>query len=432
MSDNGKKTESEAIDEICGVLDTLLMGQTATEEIDLESYPEHLTELAGKVAKLGNDMSEQANFVRGLVKGALDSEPPPRSNYIASPLKELHSQLNSLSCSIAQLSTGKVVGRMYFPGELFENYNDLISKIARNMGDLTLEHPESDAPVSSWRYHQLLLALNNLRIMIIELDVDGALVYLNPPAKEAFPGIVRLDIETESEDEPELLSYLRSLSANSHDKLPPKGEALYHEIYEPERDQWYKVTTVRINLADGSDGILHMVDDISEWKASEKELKRDASLDPLTTAYTRRVGYQRLQEMINARHEEHNCAALIDIDKLKYINDTYGHVEGDYAIKAVAEVLMTSVRENDWVIRIGGDEFIVLFGKCRDAQASEAIARMKKKLSENSAKANKPYTISFSSGIANIDDSIEQISDLVAVLDERMYEEKVIAHANMP
>ena len=65
----------------------------------------------------------------------------------------------------------------------------------------------------------------------------------------------------------------------------------------------------------------------------------------------------------------------IDLDKFKQVNDTYGHLEGDALLIAVADTLRTSVRSYDIVGRIGGDEFVVYLSNVTDRQNAMAVAR---------------------------------------------------------
>ncbi len=192
----------------------------------------------------------------------------------------------------------------------------------------------------------------------------------------------------------------------------------------PVGDTWYHITSDVIPFPNGAQGYLHLIDDISAWKRTELMLETYASIDGLTGTCTRRAGSQKLEELISAREEETNCAAFVDVDGLKEINDTYGHNEGDFAIQTIAGILLSSVRGKDWVIRFGGDEFLVLFLDCTEDMAKVAMARMYAKLEEKNRELDKPYKLSFSVGVSQITLEMEHISDVIRVIDASMYQEK--------
>jgi len=101
--------------------------------------------------------------------------------------------------------------------------------------------------------------------------------------------------------------------------------------------------------------------DISERKAYETIIKRQALYDTLTELPNRRYLYKTISKLIEDKDEVHTFALLfIDIDDFKQINDTLGHKYGDRALKLIASRMKGSVREHDFLCRIGGDEFILL------------------------------------------------------------------------
>lgn len=107
----------------------------------------------------------------------------------------------------------------------------------------------------------------------------------------------------------------------------------------------------------------HKIRDISSRKDYELKLKEQAEHDGLTGLYNRRTFEDKSMALLQDRRgaKSTNFAFLIlDIDAFKEINDTYGHKEGDEALKLVGNVLRNSFRESDIVARMGGDEFTVL------------------------------------------------------------------------
>jgi diguanylate cyclase (GGDEF)-like protein len=106
-------------------------------------------------------------------------------------------------------------------------------------------------------------------------------------------------------------------------------------------------------------------------------LEQHALTDALTGLLNRRAAESRLQEELARarRHNEGYAVALVDIDHFKRVNDRYGHAVGDQVLKAVARRLETELREDDWLARWGGEEFLVFL---RSADQRESVYVMQR------------------------------------------------------
>jgi diguanylate cyclase (GGDEF)-like protein/PAS domain S-box-containing protein len=112
----------------------------------------------------------------------------------------------------------------------------------------------------------------------------------------------------------------------------------------------------------GENFALGIVRDITERKQMEDELNKLVITDKLTKAYNR-VKFEEIIaiEMERATRYDHPLSILIiDIDDFKNVNDTCGHLAGDYVLKAVADILQSHMRKLNHLIRWGGDEFIIV------------------------------------------------------------------------
>jgi len=142
-----------------------------------------------------------------------------------------------------------------------------------------------------------------------------------------------------------------------------KTKSIEVRVPRPDGDRYY-LTTVKpiFNDQQQVEYIICISKDITERKRMEEELKRAAQYDSLTNLANRTLFSDRLQYAITqAKRERMNLALiLIDLDKFKPVNDTYGHSAGDLLLNAVARRMQSCVRESDTVGRIGGDEFVVL------------------------------------------------------------------------
>lgn len=109
-------------------------------------------------------------------------------------------------------------------------------------------------------------------------------------------------------------------------------------------------------------GFLGIAHDISEQLKAEEQLEQLAYSDPLTRLPNRILYNDRLNQTINLSNRNKNNFSIffIDLDKFKFVNDTYGHEMGDKLLLKVAEILVQCVRKSDTVARLGGDEFTVI------------------------------------------------------------------------
>jgi diguanylate cyclase (GGDEF)-like protein/PAS domain S-box-containing protein len=104
------------------------------------------------------------------------------------------------------------------------------------------------------------------------------------------------------------------------------------------------------------------VEDITQRKINEEDIRFRATHDPLTLLANRALLQERLDQAIGQARRDGKCVAAVflDLDKFKYINDSLGHQVGDELLIAIAERLRRCVRDSDTVARLGGDEFVVV------------------------------------------------------------------------
>lgn len=130
-----------------------------------------------------------------------------------------------------------------------------------------------------------------------------------------------------------------------------------------------------------------------------------------------------LSDYVSQRKIRTSCLGVlfVDLDKLKKINDTYGHEIGDSYIKQVAEKLKQACRENDIAVRLGGDEFIVLLHNT-DCSLAQIVAD---RIRRECAKIELPIPVSISIGIAIQENRTVPILDVIDLADKAMYKDKM-------
>ena len=158
----------------------------------------------------------------------------------------------------------------------------------------------------------------------------------------------------------------------------------------------------------------------------QAELGNLALTDELTGLYNRR-GFMALAERqlkIGRRSGRGMLLFVMDVDRLKQINDSFGHFEGDRALKRAADVLEETFRDSDVLARLGGDEFAVLAVEASGHSEATIKTRLFESLKSISGKPSR-YEISLSLGLARFDPCRRtSIGELMSKADRAMYEEK--------
>jgi len=173
--------------------------------------------------------------------------------------------------------------------------------------------------------------------------------------------------------------------------------------------------------------LLHAVRYAEERHALHQELAELALRDPLTGLYNRR-GFRLLAEQslrVTKRNGRKSVLLLADVDCLKGINDTFGHLVGDEALCAVARAFVSSMRESDIIARLAGDEFAALAVEAHPPGIGSLIQRLRASLSKESEKNQAIHDLSVSIGAAPFDPTASPtLSDLMSAADRDMYREK--------
>jgi diguanylate cyclase (GGDEF)-like protein len=167
---------------------------------------------------------------------------------------------------------------------------------------------------------------------------------------------------------------------------------------------------------------------VIELKKYNSELRDISVNDELTHLYNRRGFYLNGEKYLKyAKLASESFTVFFgDIDGLKKINDSYGHQEGDQAIRVISEVLKKSFRSNDIVARIGGDEFTALaLNLSWENEINAILKRIDYYFDEYNSTSGKPYKISVSFGYACYFPSSEKTFDeLIREADRKLYEKK--------
>ena len=123
--------------------------------------------------------------------------------------------------------------------------------------------------------------------------------------------------------------------------------------------------------------------------------------------------------------QEHKIRFMvfIDLDGLKYCNDTYGHLYGDQYIKAVCEILLTHLKETEQLYRMGGDEFLILSQEDDLISCKQRLNQIRKEFIQQ-MEDRVPFSCDFSYGCVDLHDC-QSMSECLILADQRMYEYKM-------
>jgi diguanylate cyclase (GGDEF)-like protein len=152
------------------------------------------------------------------------------------------------------------------------------------------------------------------------------------------------------------------------------------------------------------------------------------NLDHLTGVFNRRQIDNYINDRIKSAKKGKSFSCIIlDIDNFKSINDKYGHLVGDEALLDIVHILKSCIRNDDFLARYGGDEFIIVLDIIDEHKLKQTIARIQDYITEYNQTSLKPFILSISSGY-KVYDSKSRVSrkEFIAKIDSLMYQDKGI------
>lgn len=163
------------------------------------------------------------------------------------------------------------------------------------------------------------------------------------------------------------------------------------------------------------------------------QLSLEASVDELTGVLSRNSGKRQLEQLLKDMDNiDDITVALCDINSLKWVNDTYGHLEGDKLLVFVAQNMQKELYAPDFIFRLSGDEFILVFVNQGSMQATVWLQQMLETLEKRSADSGFSYQVSFSYGLACVHAGDQlSVSDVLSIADTQMYIQKRDYHIKL-
>ncbi len=170
-----------------------------------------------------------------------------------------------------------------------------------------------------------------------------------------------------------------------------------------------------------------LVLDITERKKRHAHLCRMANRDGLTGVYNRRRFMEKLQESFRQACESHHPLSLImiDVDYFKTVNDRFGHVAGDQALKRIASACRKGLRDRDILGRLGGEEFAVILWDVDRIRSLQIAERLRKNVEKDVlCIADDVIKTTVSIGLCTLNSGVSDVQGLLKAADKALYRAK--------
>ncbi len=388
-----------------------VMYDTSHTYLEINELHKDCRKLGEEIKYFAECLREVQEFSKSLSHGDLNVKLPSRQNELAAPLKDLHASLKHITWQSKRVAEGDYRQCVEFMGDFADSFNAMIEQLDHRQkaldAEINISNRKTLALEQNNNLFEVITAETSLLIFVLSLSTKKSL-FMNKAAEEALI----LGSET-----------TRALNAWLE---TAKNSGLMHQneikISTREGELFFSVKTYPIQMLQ-EEAVAYVLRDITSEKQEAHKLEIAAHMDNLTSAYNRYFGMATLNKWLGENRAF--CLCFVDIDYLKYVNDSFGHTEGDYYIVSVADALFAAFPEGI-VSRIGGDEFMLLIADMNAEDTEKCFHRLREKLHENSpSKTECHYTLSISYGIVEVEQQCPlKIGDLLGLADERMYHYK--------
>jgi diguanylate cyclase (GGDEF)-like protein/PAS domain S-box-containing protein len=331
---------------------------------------------------------------------ALESQLADTQSHLGAVTRKLESASSELQTSSAKLRDSQEITRSTLDALKASLDREKLALAFAEIGTC-----EFDIKSSMVRSSDMSLRLLGIRSAQPDLPYDTLLESLHPEDRPKFrtaleqclSGTGNLDIE-----------YRVAWADGSFRWLRTKGDALLDLDGEPIKVLW-------------------VTEDVSQRKDMDARVRFLAHHDLLTGLPNRTLFQDRLQQALAAAKRMQSRVALlfIDLDRFKYVNDTFGHRAGDILLQTVAARLRKCVRETDTVCRHAGDEYLIVLSALRDPTEAALVAdKVLAIFDEVFVLESHEVQISASVGISVYPDDGQTMEDLIRNADAAMYHSK--------
>jgi diguanylate cyclase (GGDEF)-like protein len=364
----------------------------------------------------GKMLTESRTLAKDISRGELDCPLPAADNELASSLKSLHATLKHLTWQAQQVAKGDYDQHVNFMGEFAGAFNEMIDQLRERRDSIEEEMDEIQRKTNDLaRSNNLFGTITGMMtewIVMIDRETGEHLFANHPISNDLASDLF------ESQLYEILFDYVKNVKDD--DESSTEEFSLLSDFAM----QWFSVILYPVKWYEHN-AVAAVLTDITGEKEQLQELENVAYKDMLTGAYNRHFGMKLLNEWINQK--KHFIICFIDMDRLKYVNDVFGHAEGDKYILKVAE-LLSDFAPDAQVVRLGGDEFMLLAMDLTLEEADRKIEALRDGLVSDeyvSGDGSVRYKRSLSYGNVEVKpDNTVPSGDLLSTADEKMYEYK--------
>lgn len=359
---------------------------------------------------LGQCIQEQRDLAQALAKGKLSEGLPSPENELAAPLKALHASLRHLTWQAEQVAKGDYQQRVDFMGDFSIAFNAMIVQLDQRQRALKAEIESSKretlAAEQSNRFLVSVMEKVEQIIMVLDCSTHDIMFY-NKAAEALANG-----------KNSQSTSFFAGVNALLNTRKEDNDEYEMGFVDENTKEMRYFMVRIWPVRWNDSEALALVFADVTE----ERRLEGYAFQDSLTGVYSRLYGMDALRNWMEEKRKFSIC--FCDLDNLKYVNDTFGHREGDKYILSAAHILSANI-SNGIVCRLGGDEFMVLLADTARREAEALMESVCNKLRNKGQEKEYRFNYSFSYGVVEVGaDNILPSADLLSLADERMYHYK--------
>ncbi|MDR3051696.1 MAG: diguanylate cyclase [Oscillospiraceae bacterium] len=413
-------TTTEVADTLFGYLRNALYA-SAEAVLDVDALPEAFRTLGEGLQYFVACVQETRAFAKALSKGDLTAAVPSSGNEMAAPLKALHASLRHLTWQTQQVAKGDYKQRVHFLGDFAEAFNLMVQQLDVQRSSLLQEIEKSKAKTLALsRSNSLMENISNLLpqwIIIIHKETDKVL----------FTNRAGTDMLHDATLGQSLRDWLSQITH----RMTHENETYAEEFILQGKNVTYHISAMVFPLHwHEQTAFAFVLADISTEKLRTQALEDVAYRDPLTQMFNRHYGMKLLNQWLNEGISFSLC--FVDLDNLKYVNDKFGHAEGDAYILSAVDILRC-FSPDVILCRLGGDEFMLLAEHWSAAEAEATLETLRERLRAHSNIPTAPYIHSMSYGVieATPNDTLSS-GDLLSMADEKMYAYKRSHKAERP
>ncbi len=358
------------------------------------------------IEALDSNCKKAIDVIDVILSGEYTNDLESDNGLLLNKIGEIENKLMQLYGIVARISNGDY----YVDTDSLGNLGNLMTLLQSNIRERE-KIIIDQANMMERSAESLKSLLGAVKDWIIVTNAStGDTVYANESAKGFF-----YNPETNTHvcgDGCDLIDYLKTYGRDITDAY-----VMYN--YSCKRNIRHLVVTSYLISWDDLPAYAHYIEDITDQIEYRERIEEMAFTDPLTGLFNRRYCLNKMEEMM--KNKIPFAFTLIDLDGLKFANDTFGHLAGDEYLTAVSSEMKSSTRSTDILCRIGGDEFVIIFPKCPNDIAIKKMSIMDQLLQSKS----KEYPMSMSYGVVSVyEEATYDAEEIITEADERMYKLK--------